>query len=101
MIRIILLIGIIYLAGSSESYSQEKTDLKAQIEAKETALADAATGSRQISNTLRTELKELYSEFQLQLKRELEIIKDEELLLKKREELEVVNQKIQNYSRQK
>lgn len=93
----LLLIAAIFISCSL-AYSQENKDLKRQIEKKEIELTNSAKNSRQVHNTLTTELKKLYEEYRLELEGELKTITDEQLLLKKKEELGRVNEKIQNYS---
>lgn len=93
----LVLMAAIFIS-CSVTYSQENTDLKSQIEKKEIELSNSVNSSRTINNTLTTELKELYKEYKSELERDLRTITDEQLLLKKKEELGRVNEKIQNYS---
>ncbi|MBC9810921.1 hypothetical protein H9Y05_00390 [Crocinitomicaceae bacterium CZZ-1] len=96
----ILLFAVTCFVGLT-SYSQGNTDLKGQITQKETELANAANSSRQVNTTIKAELNKLYIEYKSELETQLKSITDEVLLARKKEELEVINNKIENYSQQK
>lgn len=93
----ILLFAATCLIGVA-SYSQENTTLKGQITQKEAELTNAANSSRQVNNSIKAELSKLYVEYKSELETQLKSITDELLLAKKKEELELINTKIENYS---
>jgi hypothetical protein len=99
MNKLPLLIGAICLINGM-SYAQQTLTLESQITQKETELTKSLNNSRQAHNTIRTELKELYFEYKSELETQLKSITDQQLLTKKKEELETINKKIENYSQQ-
>jgi len=100
MMKKILLLSAFYLV-SSATYSQEKSTLENQIAEKESALESSTNNTRQVNNSIQAELKELYIEFKVQLEKEIESISDDNLKIKKREELNELDRKIANYSQKK
>lgn len=83
------------------SYSQENTTLKGQITQKEAELTSAVNSSRQVNTAIKAELNKLYVEYKSELETQLQSTTDEALVTKKKEELEAINKKIENYSQQK
>lgn len=95
----LLLLGFLCFIGTS--YAQEMGSLKSKISEKEVALEKAATSSRQVNNTLKEELKELYVLRKEEIEKELNSISDEALISAKKEELKRLNEKIESYSLKK
>ncbi len=97
MKKTILLLGAFYLI-SSAAFSQEQTSLKSRITEKELALENSVKSSRQINNTLQAELLDLYIAYKIDLEKEINSTKDENIKSLKGEELIALNNKIEKYS---
>lgn len=82
-------------------YSQDSGSLKARITEKETVFQQTANTSRQLYNTIKEELNELYVLYKKEIETELDQLSDKNLIPAKKEELQHINEKIQNYSLKK
>lgn len=96
MYKLLLPLGV-FCFISLTSYSQEKQTLKSQITLKEAELKNAANNSRQVNNSIKAELNKLYIEYKSELETQLKSTTDKVLLAKKKEELELINKKIESY----
>ena len=95
-----LLLMTTFLFGVA-SYAQNSTSIQQKINQKELELINAVTSTRQVNNSIREELKQLYTAYKVELENEINTTTDFSILAAKRDELELVNQKINNYSLQK
>lgn len=95
-----LLFGAFYLISMSTT-AQEAVSIDSRIAEKEISLENAKASSRQVNESLTSELLELYSERKLQLESEIETISDLEIKAVKDQELKDLNKKIASYSQKK
>lgn len=90
-----------FILAMNITYSQDSGSLKARITEKETVFEQTANTSRQLYNTMKEELKELYVVYKKEMEAELDRLSDENLIAVKKEELQRVAEKIENYSLKK
>lgn len=83
------------------AYSQDTGSLKNRITEKETHFEKTANTSRQSYLTMKEELKELYTLYKKEIEAELGGLSDKNLIAVKKEELQRVTEKIENYSLKK
>ncbi|OJX38988.1 MAG: hypothetical protein BGO87_03085 [Flavobacteriia bacterium 40-80] len=96
MKKSVLFFGFILMMNMT--YSQDSGSLKARIAEKETVFQQTANTSRQLHNTMKEELKELYVLYKKEIETELDRLSDKNLIPAKKEELQRITEKIQNYS---
>lgn len=99
MKKSLLLFG--FILAMNITYSQDSGSLKVHITEKETVFEQTANTSRQLHNTMKEELKELYVLYKKEMEAELDRLSDENLIAVKKEELQRIAEKIENYSLKK
>lgn len=95
-----LLFGAFYLISMS-SFAQKGVSIDSRIAEKEILLENSKASSRQVNESLKSELLELYNELKLQLESEIATISDLEIKGIKNQELTDLNNKIASYSQKK
>lgn len=90
-----------FILAMNITYSQDSGSLKARITEKETVFEQTTNTSRQLYNTMKEELKELYVVYKKEMEAELDRLSDDNLIAVKKEELQRVAEKIENYSLKK
>ena len=90
-----------FILAMNITYSQDSGSLKARITEKETVFEQTTNTSRQLYNTMKEELKELYVMYKKEMEAELDRLSDDNLIAVKKEELQRVAEKIENYSLKK